>query len=99
MYKLKATIKCPTSLKDEMVQAVKNCGVKDIQVDAVPYAEFITESRLYWDYVFPEMKSDEKAVTYISFAFDDTPEGRKASHDCELKIGWIPQNLRYVEVN
>ena len=97
MYRLRSTIKCPEEQKDKILDALNQLNIENIEVEEVPYDRFISESRLYWDYVFPEMKSDEKNVYYISYEFDDTPEGRQASHHCEWSIGWIPQNIRYVE--
>jgi hypothetical protein len=97
MYQLKATIKCPLEMGDEMAEAVRKCGISELEIKTIPYGKFIRESRLYWDYVFPEMKEDEKEVTYISYYFEDNAPGRKASHDTELRLGWIPQNLRYVK--
>ena len=98
MYKLKCTIKCPKDAKDEMLQALSQCPVEHVDVQEVDYATFIDESRLYWDYVYPEMKDDKLPVTYLTFMFDDTPQGREDCHNTELKIGWIPLNIRYVEV-
>ena len=98
MYKLRSTIKCPNEKRDEIVAKLQELDIKDYKVEVVAYEKFITESRLYWDYVFPEMKEDHKPVTYILFVFPDTQEGRKASHNAEWAIGWIPQNIRYVEV-
>ena len=98
MYKLRSTIKCPEPKAPELLGALESLGIQDIEVRQVPYGEFIRESRLYWDYVFPEMLEDGEPVTYLSFEFDDTPEGRAASHHAEWSIGWIPQNIRYVEV-
>lgn len=97
MYKLRNTIKCPNEKAEEIVNALKKINIEDIEIKEIPYAVFIEESRLYWDYVFPEMKEDHKPVSYISFEFDDTPEGREACHFAEWTIGWIPQNIRYVE--
>lgn len=98
MYKLKSTIKCPKEMEASFVKQLKAIGIEEMEIETVPYGKFINESRLYWDFVFPEMLSDEKDVTYISYVFDDTPEGRNRCHDAELKIGWIPQNIRYITV-
>ena len=97
MYKLRSTIKCPDSMKEKILEALDQLEIADIEVESVPYETFAEESRLYWDFVFPEMLEEKKPVTYISYEFDDTDEGREASHRCEWSIGWIPQNIRYVE--
>ena len=96
MYQLKATVKCPLDMREKMTEAIRKCGISDLEIKTVPYGEFIRESRLYWDYVFPEMKEDEKDVVYICYCFEDSAAGRKQSHNAELRLGWIPQNLRYV---
>lgn len=95
MYKLRNTIKCPIEMKDHFLEELKKLGI-DPKIEVVPYEVFIEESRLYWDYVYPEMLNDGKDVLYLSFEFPDTPEGRKASHKAEWNIGWVPQNIRYV---
>ena len=97
MNNLRKTITCPTEKAQEIIDALKKINIEDVNVKEVDQSDFIEESRLYWDYVFPEMQSDHKPVTYISFEFDDTPEGRQACHHAEWSIGWIPQNIRYVE--
>jgi hypothetical protein len=84
-------------MKDQIVNALKGISITDLDIEEIPYGKFISESRMNWDYVFPEMKTEGKPVTYISFEFPDTPEGREASHYAEWTIGWIPQNIRYVE--
>jgi len=98
MYVLRSTIKCPNEMKEEILSALDKLNIKNPCIEEVPYDRFIQESRLYWDYVFPEMLKEEKPVTYISFDFPDSDEGREASHNAEWHIGWIPQNIRYVEV-
>ena len=80
-----------------MAETIKKCGISDLEERIVPYGEFIRESRLYWDYVFPEMKEEGKDVAYICYYFEDNAAGRKQSHNAELRLGWIPQNLRYVK--
>lgn len=97
MYKLRSTIKCPQRMREQIIDKLAESHVTDLEIEEIPYEVFIEESRLYWDYVFPEMKIDRKPVNYISFEFPDTPEGRKASHYAEWNLGWIPQNVRYVE--
>lgn len=99
MYRLKATVKCPLALADELETALNGAGVEHIIRERIPYGKFVTESRLYWDFVFPEMLSDEADVAYLSYEFEDSAEGRSRSHDMELKLGWIPQNLHYVTVD
>ncbi len=94
---LRSTIKCPLRMRDEILGELKKIDITDPKVEEIPYDKFMEESRLYWDYVFPDMKDDEKPVYYISFEFPDTEEGREASHHAEWSIGWIPQNIRYVE--
>lgn len=98
MYQLKCTIKCPAALKNQIAEELKKWNVNDFAVEEIPYGVFAEESRLYWDYVFPEMKTDKKAVAYISYAFPDTQEGRDHCHRVEMSLGWIPQNIRYEEV-
>lgn len=97
MYKLRSTIKCPLRMKEEIVKALQKIQITELEIREIPYEQFAGESRLYWDYVFPEMIEDRKPVVYISFEFPDTNEGREASHYAEWSIGWIPQNIRYVE--
>jgi hypothetical protein len=96
MYKLKATIKCPAEGKAKIVECLRQYGVDSIEEERIPYGKFILESRMYWDFVHTEMQTDEKDVYYLYFFFDDTAEGRILSHEVELKLGWIPLNLRYV---
>lgn len=98
MYKLRSTIKCPQRMREEITAKLAELQITDLVIEEIPYGTFLEESRMYWDYAFPEMKTDKKPVTYISFEFPDTPEGRKACHSAEWHIGWIPQNIRYVEV-
>ena len=98
MYALRSTIKCPVRMKNEILEALRKLNITAYEIEEVPYGLFIKGSRLYWDYVFPEMLEDKKTVLYISYDFPDTDEGRKASHHAELNLGWIPQNVRYVEV-
>lgn len=97
MYKLRNTIKCPMDMKDHFVEKLNRLHIRDIQIEEVEYEKFINESRLYWDYVYPRMQTEKKNVLYISFEFEDTPQGRKACHDAEWSIGWVPQNIRYVK--
>ncbi len=97
MYCLRSTIKCPAEMKDKILDALKQLDICDPEIEEVAFDRFAGESRLYWDFVFPEMLEDRKAVYYISYEFPDTDEGRKASHHVEWSIGWIPQNVRYVE--
>lgn len=96
MYLLKATIKCPNRLKESFINRLEEIGVKEIEVSSRAYGDFILESRLYWDYVYPEMLDEEKDVTYISFCYDDSEEGHQAMHDAEWHIGWVPLNIRYI---
>lgn len=98
MYQLKCTIKCPEQMKSQIVDRLTQLKIDEIQIEKIDYEKFVSESRMYWDYVFPEMKLDGKPVIYLSFAFEDTKEGRELCHDAELKLGWIPLNIRYVEV-
>jgi hypothetical protein len=98
MYKLKSTIKCPDEKKQEIIEQIEKLNIPDYKVFQVDYETFIQESRLYWDFVFPEMLEAHKSVTYITFEFDDTPQGREQCHQAEWAIGWIPQNIRYIEV-
>lgn len=95
MYKLTATVKCPIALKDELTDKFHSCGIENITEEIVNYHKFISESRLYFDFVFMEMLSDEKDVAYLHFEFEDSEQGRTLAHDVELKVGWIPLNLRY----
>ncbi len=95
MYKLKGTIKCPTRLKDDFLKKLKNLG-KTATDTEIEYGAFIQESRLYWDYVYPEMLDDETSVHYITFMCDDTNEGREEMHNIEWHIGWVPLNICYV---
>lgn len=98
MYKLKSTIRCPKEMQDSFLERLRKIGVADLEIETVPYAKFIGESRMYWDYAYPEMLYDQKDVVYLNFTFDDSPDGRKFCHTCEAKIGWVPQNIRYIEV-
>lgn len=99
MYKIKATIKCPAALAGGLKRCLTDAGVVNIFEESVPFGKFILESRLYWDFVFPEMLTAEDDVAYLSYEFDDSAAGRGFSHDIELKLGWIPQNLRYITVD
>ncbi len=96
MYQLNALIKCPAEYADVIEKRLESLGVTGIDRQIVPFGEFICESRMYWDYVFPEMATDGRDVVYLTYYFEDTPEGREFSHDVELKLGWIPQNLHYI---
>lgn len=97
MYKLRSTIKCPVEMKEHFLEELKKLQIEDPKVEVIEYGKFIDESRLYWDYVYPEMLEEGKDVLYISYEFPDTPEGRKACHKAEWSIGWVPQNIRYVK--
>ena len=98
MYQLKCTIKCPEKMKPQIVDILTQLEIGEIEVETVSYEKFVGESRMYWDYAFPEMKQEGKPVIYLSFLFDDTKQGRELCHNAELKLGWIPLNIRYVEV-
>ena len=97
MYRLRSTIKCPVNKKDQILGELEKLQILNPEIEEVEYDRFINESRLYYDFVFPEMVSDRESVVYISYEFEDTPEGRKACHRAEWSIGWIPQNIRYVK--
>ena len=97
MYKLRCTIKCPADKKEQFIKELGRLQIFDPEIEEIEYDRFINESRLYYDFVFPEMISDKKNVIYISYEFADTKEGRKACHDAEWNIGWVPQNIRYVK--
>lgn len=95
MYALECTIKCPSHEKERLADALRGLGVTTMEATEVPYGTFMRESRKYWDYVFPEMETDERPVTYLCFSFPDTEEGRKQCHHVEWSMGWIPLNIRY----
>lgn len=98
MYKLRCTIKCPKRIISQLIELLDKLHITDYDVREVSYDTFINESRMYWDYVFPEMSEEKNPVYYLIFYFSDTPEGRKMCHEAEKTIGWIPLNIRYVEV-
>ncbi|MDR1795092.1 MAG: hypothetical protein LBR25_06825 [Erysipelotrichaceae bacterium] len=98
MYRLRSTIKCPKNKQAEILSALQKLDITEVEVQEIEYGRFVSESRLFWDFVFPQMLEEKQPVVYISYEFDDTEAGRKASHRAEMNIGWIPQNVRYVEV-
>lgn len=95
MSKLLATVKVPADAVEDMKQKLKNCGVDAVTVRTVAYEQFVEESRMNYDCVFPQMWSDRIPVAYIDFSFDGTDEGRKAAFQTEYNLMQIPLNLRY----
>lgn len=95
MSKLLATVKVPAGAAEDMKQKLKECGVDTVEVRTVAYEQFVEESRMNYDCVFPQMWSDKLPVAYIDFSFPGTDEGRAAAFHTEYNLMQIPLNLRY----
>ncbi|MCC8101610.1 MAG: MBL fold metallo-hydrolase [Clostridiales bacterium] len=95
MRKILATIKAPKSMVAQITQQLKEAGVEKVAVQTVSYSQFVEESRLNYDCVFPQMWEEKAPVAYIHFAFDGTDEGRTASFQVEYDVMQIPLNLHY----
>lgn len=95
MGKILATIKAPMSGVEDLKQKLNACGIKEVTVRTVDYEQFVSESRMNYDCVFPQMWSEELPVAYIDFSFDANDEGRAAAFNAEYNIMQIPLNLRY----
>ena len=98
MRKMKATIKIPTASVEEYLNRLYKEGVEGIEIEIVPYAKFIRESRLNYDCVFAQMWEEKKNVAYLRFYFDDSEGGRAASFQLEYNLMQVPLNLCYEEV-
>lgn len=95
MGKILATIKAPAAAVEELKQKLNACGIEQIDVREVAYEAFVSESRMNYDCVFPQMWEDRLPVAYIDFFFDASDEGRAAAFNAEYNIMQIPLNLRY----
>ena len=95
MGKILATIKAPTAAVEDMKQKLNACGIHDMSVRTIDYEQFVCESRMNYDCVFPQMWEEQLPVAYIDFSFDAPDEGRAAAFNAEYHIMQIPLNLRY----
>lgn len=95
MRKIKATIKVPTSRAEEFLNQLYQESIEIVEVELVPYARFVRESRMNYDCVFPEMWTEEKDVSYLRFYFEDSDEGRDESFKLEYALMQVPLNLCY----
>ena len=95
MNEMKATIKAPVSKVDELVEEIRKYGVSETEIEIVPYEKFMKESRFNYDFVFPEMITDEKEVAYINFYFPSDEKGRMAAWNVHYRLMQIPINARY----
>lgn len=95
MGKILATIKAPLSEVEGLKQQLKDCGVDTVAVREVDYDEFVEESRMNYDCVFPQMWSDKQPAAYIEFSFEPTDDGRAAVFNVEYNLMQIPLNIRY----
>lgn len=95
MRKLLATIKVPIAKTEEIGRLLYDMGVKELEIETVPYDRFTEESRLNYDCVFPEMWEEKKDVHYLKFSFDGNEEGRNQAFHMEYNLMQIPPNLRY----
>lgn len=98
MYTLNGTIKAPLNQIEAISAALHSLGVNRIDVRTVSYEQFLEESRLNWDCVFPEMWTERRAVVYLDFCFEDSDSGRQAAYQVEFNLPQIPLNLHYVSM-
>lgn len=97
MYRIKALVKIPTELTEGMLNKLYELGVETVEVEMIPHEQFVRESRLNYDCVFPQMWEGKSDVSYLRFYFDDSPEGREAGFRLEYDFMQIPLNLCYEE--
>lgn len=95
MRKILATVKVPMDAVEDIKQQLSTYGVHNVTARAVPYAQFVEESRMNYDCVFQQMWDEKRAVAYIDFSFDGNDEGRAAAFNVEYNLMQIPLNLRY----
>ena len=95
MKKILATVKVPMDAIESVKQQLDTCGVHDVTVRAVPFAQFVEESRMNYDCVFQQMWEEKRPVAYIDFNFSGDDEGRLAAFTVEYNFMQIPLNLRY----
>ena len=95
MGKILATIKAPAAAVEDLKQKLNACGIHEIHVRTIAYEQFVSESRMNYDCVFPQMWEEQLPVAYIDFSFDASAEGRAAAFNAEYNIMQIPLNLRY----
>lgn len=93
--KILATVKVPMDAVDDIMQQLSSFGVENAAARAVPYAQFVEESRMNYDCVFQRMWEEKSPVAYIEFSFDGNDEGRAAAFHVEYNLMQIPLNLRY----
>lgn len=98
MYTLNAIIKAPLEQAAAITASLQGLGIDRVSLRTVPYEQFLEESRLNWDCVFPEMWADRKPVAYLEFCFEDSAAGREAAYRVEFNLPQIPLNLHYVAV-
>ena len=95
MGKILATIKAPVAAVENLKQQLNACGIQEVHVRTIAYEQFVSESRMNYDCVFPQMWEERQPVAYIDFSFDGNDEGRAAAFNAEYNIMQIPLNLRY----
>lgn len=98
MRKIKATIKIPTASVEKYLNQLYKEGIERIEVEIVPYSQFVRESRLNYDCVFAQMWEEKQNVAYLRFYFDDSEKGRAESFQLEYNLMQVPLNLCYEEV-
>jgi hypothetical protein len=96
LYRIKATVKVPPDQSDAVAGKLKGFGIVGIEKRIVPFGEFVSESRLYWDCVFEGMFEGGRDAAYLEFYFEDSQEGRAQAYSLELNLQQIPLNLAYV---
>ena len=98
MYIFNGTIKAPVDMAESICETLRDLDVEHVDVVTVSYDQFVQESRLNWDCVFPEMWEAKQDVAYLRFSFPDSDAGRQAAYHVEFNLPQIPLNLRYDEV-
>jgi hypothetical protein len=97
MNRIQILIKIPKRLTEVYSSLLKKHDVSVLTICSVPYEKFIRESRLNWDYVFPEMRENKQAVDYLSAVFDETEENRKIIYQLEIDLKQIPLNISCIQ--
>lgn len=95
MSRILATIKSPYSEVEIIMKQLYALGVKDINLQMIPYEKFISESRMNYDCVYQQAWDEKVKVTYLSFSFEDSKEGREKCYYVEFNLKQIPLNIRY----
>ena len=78
-----------------MTEQLKMLGVEEIREERVPYDRFVKESRMNYDCVYHPAWEEQKEVSYLNFAFEDSAQGREQCYYVEFHLKQIPLNLRY----